>query len=112
MYHSCSNLAFSNIVSHYAVCMKFELKFGRKVSSDDWEALHKEMKALASQSPEQNDLALHSYIQEDFGIAPVLAVLGGILSNDVIKVISKKGDPSIDRLFVYSILDDAGWTGF
>ncbi|KAI8111662.1 hypothetical protein M9435_004161 [Picochlorum sp. BPE23] len=91
------------------ICMKYELKVGRKVSSDDWEALHTDLKALASS--EQNELALQSYIQEDFGIAPVLAVLGGILSNDVIKVISKKGDPSIDRLFVYSILDDAGWTG-
>lgn len=90
--------------------MKYELKVERKVSSDDWEALHTDLKALASS--EQNELALQSYIQEDFGIAPVLAVLGGILSNDVIKVISKKGDPSIDRLFVYSILDDAGWTGF
>lgn len=90
--------------------MKYEKKVGRKVSSDDWEALQADLTALAS--PEQNELALQSYIQEDFGIAPVLAVLGGILSNDVIKVISKKGDPSIDRFFVYSILDDAGWTGF
>jgi hypothetical protein len=56
--------------------------------------------------------ALSSYTHESRGIAPVFAILGGILANDIIKIVSKKGDPCIDKLFMYSILDDGGWTGF
>lgn len=56
--------------------------------------------------------ALHSYLSEEQGLPAILAVLGGILANDIIKIVSKKGDLSIDKLFMYSVLDDGGWTGF
>lgn len=37
------------------------------------------------------------------------AVLGGVVANDVIKVVASKGEPLINNLFMYSLLDGAGW---
>lgn len=56
--------------------------------------------------------ALYSYLLEEHGLPAINAILGGILANDVIKIVSKKGDLSVDKIFMYSILDGGGWTGF
>ena len=38
------------------------------------------------------------------------SVLGGVMANDVIKLVSGKGSLGVDRMFCYSVVDDAGWT--
>ena len=37
------------------------------------------------------------------------AIVGGVVSNDIIKIVAAKGEPMINNLFVYSLLDGTGW---
>lgn len=50
---------------------------------------------------------LEEYLQQSEELAPVNAIVGGILANEVLKCISKKGQP-LDNLFCYSMLDGSG----
>lgn len=90
-----------------AVLVAFELENNRSVAPDDYAVLIP-MLSKVTQDPKSHQ-ALGSYITEGDGIPPVLAVIGGILANDIIKILSRKGEPSIQNVFMYSIVDDAGW---
>lgn len=81
------------------------------MSLDDYHTLRSELEQNNVPSS-VNTTALYSYIKEESCLPAVYAILGGVLINDIIKIVSKKGDLSIDKLFMYSILDDGGWTGF
>ena len=81
--------------------LAYELETGRSVSVGDAERLKGEGQA-------EVDACLEDYL-EGACVPAVLAVLGGVLANDVIKLVSKKGALGIDRMFCYSVLDDAGW---
>lgn len=50
---------------------------------------------------------LNDFLLSSEEVAPVNAIVGGILGNEVLKCISKKGLP-IDNLFCYSMLDGSG----
>lgn len=89
-------------VFHSVACIKHELDKGEVLPKD-----HERI--LAGLSDTKSHIALSSYLEEQDGIAPVLAILGGIMVNDIIKILTKKGEPSIQNFFVYSTLDDAGW---
>ena len=54
-------------------------------------------------------VALADYL-EGACVPAVNAVLGGVMANDVIKLVSGKGSLGVDRMFCYSVVDDAGWT--
>lgn len=86
------------------------MKNGKASSSEDYDILRASLGENASEH--SNATALFSYLSEEEGLPPIHAVLGGILANDIIKIVSRKGDLSTDKIFMYSILDDGGWTGF
>jgi molybdopterin/thiamine biosynthesis adenylyltransferase len=35
--------------------------------------------------------------------------MGGIAANDAVKIVTCKGEPAINQLFLYSLFDGAGW---
>lgn len=84
------------------------MKTGKSATLEEYEDLMAKLKGCDNLT----STALYSYLSEEQGLPAIHAVLGGIVANDIIKVVSKKGDLSVDKLFMYSILDDGGWTGF
>lgn len=96
-------------------CVERELRTGRTVSTIDMEALvdqtggpgHAEHTEDAEDAEEA--VALADYL-EGACVPAVNAVLGGIMANDVIKLVSGKGSLGVDRMFCYSVVEDAGWT--
>lgn len=50
---------------------------------------------------------LGEYLCNQGELAPVNSVVGGILANEVLKAVSKKGDP-VDNLFLFSIANGVG----
>lgn len=79
--------------------LEYELQTGRGVSVSDADILREKI---------PGDNCLVDYL-EGTCVPAVLAVLGGVLANDVIKLVSKKGELGVDRMFCYTVLDDAGW---
>ena len=91
-------------------CVDSELRTGFAVSTGDKEALVDEVGGSAVDAMDAMDaVALADYL-EGACVPAVNAVLGGIMANDVIKLVSGKGSLGVDRMFCYSIRDDAGWT--
>jgi hypothetical protein len=95
-------------------CIEFELEHGRGVAKGDYGGVQDLLQSLRG-SKEVGDsttgmtaAALESYIDGEC-VPPVLAILGGLLANEVIKIVSRKGELGIDRVCMYSILDDAAW---
>jgi molybdopterin/thiamine biosynthesis adenylyltransferase len=88
-----------------ARCIECEMEEGRLVNVGDREELQER---LAGTGNDDDTVALDDYLQAAC-VPAVNAVLGGIMANDVIKLVSKKGELGIDRMFMYSVLDDAGW---
>lgn len=86
------------------------MKNSKTSSLEDYDVLRANLGENASDH--STATALSSYLSEEKGLPPIHAVLGGILANDIIKIVSRKGDLSTDKIFMYSILDDGGWTGF
>ena len=50
---------------------------------------------------------LEAYLSSSEELAPVNAIVGGVLANEVLKAVSKKGEP-FDNLFLYSMADGGG----
>ena len=90
-------------------CAEYELQTGRHVSMADMEPLKDKVCGPDAVSLAGDAVALADYL-EGACVPAVNAVLGGIMANDVIKLVSKKGALGVDRLFCYSAIDDAGWT--
>lgn len=53
--------------------------------------------------------ALSSFLEQTEEMPAINAILGGVVANDVIKIVASKGEPIINNLFLYSLLDGAGW---
>lgn len=91
--------------------MAFESEAARVASSADAEALVKRGEVLRGELglPEGLPIAsdARAYLQHPLGLPAVAAVLGGVVSNDVLKAISGKGEV-IDNFFFFSAADGAG----
>ena len=96
---------------YFAECINYEINSRKSATLEEYDDLLVKLQG-SDGSDDMKSTALFSYLSEKQGLPAIHAVLGGILANDVIKIVSKKGDLSVDKLFMYSILDDGGWTGF
>ena len=54
-------------------------------------------------------MALSSFLGQTEEMPAINAILGGVVANDVIKIVASKGEPIIHNLFLYSLFDGAGW---
>ena len=50
---------------------------------------------------------LEELVTGDMELPPVSAVLGGVLANEVLKVVSHKGEP-VNNFFFFSVMDNIG----
>lgn len=50
---------------------------------------------------------LEELVTGDTELPPVNAVLGGILANEILKVVSQKGEP-VNNFFFFSLMDNMG----
>lgn len=94
-----------------AVCLRFETENGAPVNENCLDQLRNSIEKQGLRNTAETLTALNSYVLEPEGIAPVLAIVGGVLANDVIKILSRKGEPGIQDAFFYSTIDDGGWVG-
>jgi len=94
-----------------AECITYEIHSGKSATLEEYDDILAKLQGN-HRSDDMKSTALYSYLSEKQGLPAIHAVLGGILANDIIKIVSKKGDLSVDKLFMYSVLDDGGWTGF
>ncbi len=90
-------------------CVERELRTGRAVSTADMEALVDRTGGPGHAGDDDGAVALADYL-EGACVPAANAVLGGIMANDVIKLVSGKGSLGVDRMFCYSVVEDAGWT--
>eukprot|EP00890_Picochlorum_soloecismus_P005272 jgi/Picsp_1/5746/NSC_03105-R1_sumo-activating enzyme subunit 1b len=93
------------------VCLRFEMENGVPVNENCLDKLRNSIEIQGLRNTTETLTVLNSYVLESEGIAPVLAIVGGVLANDVIKILSKKGEPGIQDAFFYSTIDDGGWVG-
>lgn len=94
-----------------AVVSLFEREAGRLAGGGDLPALlEAKQRLLADQglpASAVDDRALESYAGDNEGMPAISAVVGGVLANEVLKAVSKKGDP-LQNLFLFSLADGAG----
>uniref|UniRef100_A0A383W834 THIF-type NAD/FAD binding fold domain-containing protein n=1 Tax=Tetradesmus obliquus TaxID=3088 RepID=A0A383W834_TETOB len=88
------------------VCAALEQQLQRPLTAADLPAAQQQLQQLAAASPQlaaaQQQLAAHLAGAAEF--APVAAVLGGIIANNVVAAVSGSGAPLNNMLF-YSLLD-------
>jgi len=53
--------------------------------------------------------ALGSFLEQTEEMPAINAILGGVVANDTIKIVASKGEPIINNLFMYSLLEGGGW---
>jgi len=99
------------IIIMHPVCLQFETENGAPVNENCLDKLRNSIEMQGLRDTSGTITALDSYVLEPEGIAPVLAIVGGVLANDVIKILSQKGEPGIQDGFFYSTIDDGGWVG-
>ena len=58
---------------------------------------------------EVDDWALAAFVQHPQEMPAINAIVGGVVANDVIKITASKGEPIINNLFLYSLVDGGGW---
>jgi len=95
------------------VCGRFEVENKRQAETADLTALEQALETLCSSEglvgATPQDLGLGSYLGDTEEMPAINAVVGGVVANDIIKVVASKGEPIINNLFLYSLLDGAGW---
>ena len=93
-------------IAIFAECASYEQK--HKAFPGDSELAHLQANvAKKTKNPQPIQELLAEYVQSSEELAPVNAIVGGILANEALKCISKKGQP-IDNVFCYSMLDGSG----
>ena len=95
-----------------AVVERFEAKEGREAVLDDLPVLESEVNKLIKEEGITGNLdivALSSFLGQTEEMPAINAILGGVVANDVIKIVASKGEPIIHNLFLYSLFDGAGW---
>lgn len=92
----------------WTVLSKFEIEHNRKATIDDFEALQQAgMQYMKDQDCLERlwDTArLKDFLANQAEFAPVNAVMGGFIGNDVVRCISQVGQPTMNVLF-FSIAD-------
>ena len=53
--------------------------------------------------------ALSSFLEQTEEMPAINAIVGGVVANDIIKIVAANGEPLINNMFLYSLLDGAGW---
>lgn len=93
--------------------MALEHELGRAVCAADMEALLQRRSTLceaeALPASAVNEQALTAYATAAGEMPAINAVLGGVVANDILKAVSGKGEPLINNLFLYSLIDGGGW---
>ncbi|CAL5222215.1 g4547 [Coccomyxa viridis] len=109
------------------VCSEFALKEGRPPVLADLEQLQSRAQQLGREAASQaaadhpgkplpketvsEDVlpteVLEELVTGDTELPPVNAVLGGVLANEILKVVSHKGDP-VNNFFFFSLMDNVG----
>ena len=109
------------------MCADFESHTGRFPTTEDLPALQQRARELAADAraaaaadanggPLPRDLisedvmpagVLEEYVIGNAELAPVNAVLGGVLANEVLKAVSHKGEP-VKNFFFFSLGDNVG----
>lgn len=110
-----------------AVCADFEQQHGRFPAAEDLSQLERNARELAAAAraealaesggaPSSRDLVtedvmpsetLAEYVLGTMELAPVNAVVGGVLANEVLKSVSKRGEP-VNNFFFFSLADNVG----
>ena len=62
---------------------------------------------MANQEPTIAVQILAELVTGDAELPPVNAILGGVLANEILKVISHKGEP-VNNVFFFSLMDNVG----
>jgi ubiquitin-like 1-activating enzyme E1 A len=101
-----SFIVFLLFLLRVAVCAALESQLQRPLTADDLPAAQQQLQQLAGSSPQltsaQQLLAAHLTGAAEF--APVCAVLGGIIANNVVAAVSGSGAP-LNNLLYYSLFD-------
>ena len=92
---------------------QFEVLNGKKSSMADIDGLMKLLTTLCEEeglsSAHVETFSLPNFIEYEAEIPPVNSILGGCISNDIIKIVTCKGEPLINNLCLYSMYDGAAW---
>ena len=89
-----------------AVCAGYEREKKAFPQTKDIASLVSATKSEES-TTKLNEEMLADYIQSSEECPPVNAIVGGVLANELLKCISKKGRP-LSNVFCYSMLDGSG----
>jgi len=79
------------------VCYEFEISQGRPAINSDLESI----------KPGVDQRMLSIYLETIKEFPPVCSVIGGMLANELVKIVSGKGDPVQNFLF-YDLFDGKG----
>ena len=99
----------SPILPALNVVWRFEMEQGRPSNEKDVAVLQEALKGLVTAKDAAADSSLASLVQRKQDMPAINAILGGIVANDAVKVVTCKGEPAINQLFLYSLFDGAGW---
>lgn len=94
-----------------AVCAQEESKSGAFCGPEAAEELlaagQKNLQAASLAPRLLQQASVEAFLGENGEMAPVNAIVGGVLANEVLKAVSKKGEP-FNNLFLYSMADGGG----
>jgi hypothetical protein len=100
----------SNAIAAWA---RFEATERRAVSPADGDALHALSLAICHEEKldpaRAVEDAARAYAEHPGEMPAVAAVVGGVVANDVLKAVSGKGDPHVQNLFMFSLVDTGGY---
>ncbi|KAL4523103.1 hypothetical protein Ndes2526A_g07814 [Nannochloris sp. 'desiccata'] len=95
------------------VCMRFERIEGRSALSSDYAVLEPALlnlcKVEGHTGGSVDGTALGSFLESTEEMPAINAILGGVVANDTIKIVASKGEPVINNIFMYSLLEGGGW---
>lgn len=92
---------------------QFELEHNRKAEEDDIDLLMDTLIAACEKyglsAEHAKSFCLPEFIKYKNEFPATNAILGGCVANDIVKIVTRKGEPLINNLCLYSMLDGAGW---
>ena len=90
-----------------AVSAKHEQEHGAFSSANETQRLLTMGQQAQDSRTQLSEEMLSAFLGSSEEFAPVNSIVGGILANEVLKCISKKGEP-LNNVFCYSMLDGGG----
>ena len=93
--------------------MQLEMEQRRGVAAADSAALHAARTALCTAEGLDDGAvhlqALEAYAASSEEMPAISAIVGGVVANDLLKAVAGKGEPLVNNLFLYSLVDGTGW---